>query len=427
MDEENKSEASNLRQKAEELVKMKSLDASSFKSESEVLKLIHDLEVHKTELKIQNEELLLIREQTSTVLEKYINLYNFAPSGYFILSKDGIISDSNYSGNKMIRQEHRSLINSRFDYYLSEDTKQIFNSFLNKIFDSKIRESCVVTLSTDNKMPVYVYLTGLANDKSNDCILNMVDISSIKQTEEELKNKVDELTNANKKIALQNEEKEERTAKLITINKELEQSIRLNAEKDLFVSILAHDLKSPLSVLIDYSDLVLEKVHEHNINEVEILIRKIKKSTQNTYNLLEDLLKWSKVQSGKIPFEPQVLSFKSICNDVIEILAPNANAKNINISFSGSDKITVLADADMLKGVLRNLVSNAIKFTENNGSIMINAVQSRLDILFSVTDTGSNKAGISEQAVRYFKVSYNIRNIRRKRYRIRIISLQNIC
>ena len=66
----------------------------------------------------------------------------------------------------------------------------------------------------------------------------------------------------------------------------------------------------------------------------------------------------------------------------------------------------------MLKGVLRNLVSNAIKITENNGSIMINAVQSRSDILFSVTDTGSgNKAGISEQAVRYFKVSYNIRNI----------------
>ena len=82
---------------------------------------------------------------------------------------------------------------------------------------------------------------------------------------------------------------------------------------------------------------------------------------------------WARTQQGKIPFNPQKLSFKDICKNILEILNPSADAKNITINYSEPDEITIFADIDMLKTVLRNLVSNAIKFTNKGGTININS------------------------------------------------------
>jgi two-component system sensor histidine kinase/response regulator len=103
------------------------------------------------------------------------------------------------------------------------------------------------------------------------------------------------------------------------------------------------------------------------------LQRNINKSAQITNKLLEEILLWARTQQGKIPFKPQILNFRDICNNIFEILKPNADAKNITINCSSEDHINVFADIDMLKTVLRNLVSNAIKFTNNGGTININA------------------------------------------------------
>jgi signal transduction histidine kinase len=97
---------------------------------------------------------------------------------------------------------------------------------------------------------------------------------------------------------------------------------------------------------------------------------------------------WARTQQGKIPFKPQILSFKDICKDTIEILTPNANAKNITINYSPSDEIRIFADIDMLKTVLRNLVSNSIKFTNSGGSININAKRNSENITISISDDG---------------------------------------
>ena len=97
---------------------------------------------------------------------------------------------------------------------------------------------------------------------------------------------------------------------------------------------------------------------------------------------------WARTQQGKIPYKPQILSFRDICINIFEILSPNANAKNITINYSAPDEINIFADIDMLKTVLRNLVSNAIKFTNNGGVININAVENSGNVTISVSDNG---------------------------------------
>ena len=148
---------------------------------------------------------------------------------------------------------------------------------------------------------------------------------------------------------------------------------QLNADKDRFISILGHDLKSPFNNLLGLSEVLTEDISKLDIDEIETLANQIHTTAQNTYNLLEDILKWAGAQQGKIPFEPQILNFRDICIDIFEILSPNANAKNITINYSAPDKINIFADIDMLKTLIRNLVSNAIKFTNNGGVININA------------------------------------------------------
>ena len=172
------------------------------------------------------------------------------------------------------------------------------------------------------------------------------------------------------------------------IKKYEKQLLQLNADKDRFISILGHDLRSPFTALLGLSELLTENIRKYDIDEIEDIVNHIENSAQNTYILLEDLLMWARTQSGKIPFEPQKMNLKDICKDILKILKPNADAKNITINLFGTDGINIFADTGMFKTLLRNLVSNAIKFTNKNGAINISAFQIDSKISISVSDNG---------------------------------------
>jgi PAS domain S-box-containing protein len=164
--------------------------------------------------------------------------------------------------------------------------------------------------------------------------------------------------------------------------------LQLNADKDRFISILGHDLKNPFNNILGFSEILTNEIESLNKEEIKDIAKNINKSAQITNNLLEEILVWARTQQGKIPFKPQILSFRDICKIVLEILKPNADAKNISFNCSSEDHINVFADIDMLKTVLRNLVSNAIKFTNNGGAIKISAKQTHSEITISVSDNG---------------------------------------
>jgi two-component system sensor histidine kinase/response regulator len=164
--------------------------------------------------------------------------------------------------------------------------------------------------------------------------------------------------------------------------------IQLNADKDLFLSILSHDLRSPLHSLFSLSELLKNDFRKLGIDEIENISNQINKTALNTNILLEDILLWAKTQQGKIPFNQQNLNLRGICNNIIEIHNPVANSKNITINYSPTEDVYVFADIDMTKAIIRNLVSNAIKFTSNSGVINISAESTGSETVISVSDNG---------------------------------------
>jgi len=164
--------------------------------------------------------------------------------------------------------------------------------------------------------------------------------------------------------------------------------VQLNTDKDRFMSILAHDLTSPFNALLGLSELLSKNIRKYDTDKIENFVNLINKSAKNTYGLLEALLMWTRSQSGTIPFQPQNLILNAICVEVLRILTPNASEKNITLNYYASDDISIFADIDMLKAILRNLISNAIKFTNNGGKISIYAEPNHSNTTITVSDNG---------------------------------------
>lgn len=190
----------------------------------------------------------------------------------------------------------------------------------------------------------------------------------------------------------------------ITARKQIEEDIKsknaelqkLNADKDYFMSILAHDLKTPFNSILGFLDLLVKNLHTYDIDEIERQITIVNKSALRAYRLMEDILMWALSQSGKLFFEPKEFNFKISCDKVVEMLQPNAVNKSITINNVEAENVIVFADTNMLNTILRNLISNAIKFTGNGGFIHIYAEQNISEVTISVSDNGT---GISPEII----------------------------
>jgi signal transduction histidine kinase len=172
------------------------------------------------------------------------------------------------------------------------------------------------------------------------------------------------------------------------------------------MSILAHDLRNPFNAILGFSELLKEELRTHNMDMIEKHIGIIHSISQKTYNLLEDLLLWAKSQSGKLDLNPQKIDFTEICQRTIDDIKTSALTKNISVIYIPTGEISLWADENMLKTVLRNLVSNAIKFTNPGGQINILTQQTNSTMTVTVTDNG---VGIAPNNVKnIFDISQRI-------------------
>jgi PAS domain S-box-containing protein len=195
MNKKNLSEAEILRRKAEEvLLKRKSAKAGSRLSEAETLKLVHDLEVHQIELEMLNDALVLAKERAEDATEKYIDLYDFSPSGYFTLSRKGEIIEINLTGAKMLGKERIHLKKSEFVSFLSANSKVVFNSFIDQVFQSNKKETCELALTHNEDITGYVHLTGIAAEDREQCRITAVDITERKLAEQDAQQITETLT-----------------------------------------------------------------------------------------------------------------------------------------------------------------------------------------------------------------------------------------
>jgi signal transduction histidine kinase len=167
-----------------------------------------------------------------------------------------------------------------------------------------------------------------------------------------------------------------------------EKLIRLNATKDKFFSIIAHDLKNPFNVLIGLSDIVISDPEVRHSEDFEQIIDGIFTTAKSGYNLLDNLLKWARSQTGELEYKPTVVNMAEIVTLNITFFRESAKAKNIGIHNTIHDDIEVFADYNMVNFVVRNILNNAIKFSFLNGKIEITANQIDNDYIFSIQDYG---------------------------------------
>ena len=190
----------------------------------------------------------------------------------------------------------------------------------------------------------------------------------------------------------------------ITENKNNElQLIELNAEKNKFFSIIAHDLKNPFNSIIGYSELLVEQIRDKDYEKIEEFSNIIFQSSNRAMDLLTNLMAWAQSQSGRMDFNPTNFDIIPLIDEVTLLLKDFASHKSILILNSLPSSIHVYADKEMIGTVLRNLISNAIKFTQPEGKVTISAMEMQNHLIVSVSDTG---VGMSKERIdKLFNIS----------------------
>lgn len=199
----------------------------------------------------------------------------------------------------------------------------------------------------------------------------------------------------------------------ITERRQYEETLKNNethlrelvATKDKFFSIIAHDLKSPFNSILGLSNLLVEQIEEKNYEGIEEYAGIIQKSSIIVFDLLMNLLEWARSQTGRMEFSREYIELGTVINEVIELLNQSANQKSITIIKELPRNLLVFVDKAMISTILRNLISNAIKFTRQGGQIVILADKKPDELMISIADNG---IGIKKEAIgKLFRIDEN--------------------
>lgn len=336
---------------------------------------------------------ILKRRKTEKALkeseERFKSLYENVPIGIYRTTPGGKILMANPA---MIKTLGYSSLEELIKTNLGED--HIKAGYKREVFISEIEKHGYVkdyqdTWVKKNGEVIYLRETAkLTTDGRGKPLYYegiLEDITDKKIAEIELERYVQELQE-NKEIIERN------AAKLEELNGILAQSekklIELNQSKDKFFSILSHDLRSPFNSLIGFTDLLVKNFDDFSTEEIKAISQNIHNSLTHLYELIENILQWSGLQTGKITFNPEMINLRRIAEQVKELLKGTAVKKSIIILISIPDGVYAYADRFMLFSVIQNLISNALKFTNAGGEISVSAKSGGRFCEVTISDNG---------------------------------------
>ena len=243
---------------------------------------------------------------------------------------------------------------------------------------------------------------------------------TLKEKNSIIESKNNELMMMNERIKEQNQKLEELnislTEKNYLITKAQENLLLLNnnlkeanSTKDKFFSIISHDLKNPFNYLLVTTELLKQNYHNYSDEQITSQIDNLFDSSQQVYNLLENLLGWANSQRGTFHFIPTDVDFYEIALNNVMLFKPNAEKKNISLNFNISPNTYIYADYNLINTVVRNLISNAIKFTNSYGKVEL-FCKTKIDMLEIIIK--DNGIGISEDRIQMlFRIDQNVSTI----------------
>jgi two-component system CheB/CheR fusion protein len=318
-------------------------------------RLLHELEVHKIELELQNDELVRTRRDVEAGLHRYTQIFDFAPVGYFVLTSEGDIREANFAAARLLGEERTRLIGRSFASFLSEAHLDALKTFLSRVLTSDLdeSESCELRLEAAPS-PLDVRLTGTVLQASPPWALVAV---------------------------------EDVTARKLADALLREQGRR----KDDFLTALSHELRNPLSA-VHYSLHVLDRSDpgsEAARQAREILERQV----AHLSGLVDDLLDLTRVARGKIELQLERVDLGEIARRTVDDHQPAYLAQGIDLSFGSSrDDLWVDGDSKRLVQVLSNLLGNALKFTGRSGHVEVRLSRYQQEAVLSVRDDGAGIA-----------------------------------
>jgi PAS domain S-box-containing protein len=347
------------RQKAEEIIKAKPTPQKV--SEPEILNMLQELQVHQIELQMQNEELLQAKDRAELAEKKYTELYDGAPSGYLVLSKEGDIVELNYSAARLLYKERPQLIKNRFALFISEESQNVFLSFFDRVFKSRIKETCELVTEITGQPTVYLNIDGIISKDNKYCLLTMVDISENKRAEQSLF----QLKLANEALKF----------------------------KQSFLANISHEIRTPLTGILGVIEILQNT--ELSTTQQKEYIDILKHSSDNLREIINQVLDYSKIEAGKVKLKPSLFETKVLLDET-EILHKGIVKHNVHFTTISDHKIPafIYADEGRIRQVINNFIFNALKFTKMGSVILSSQLLStdpsgrRVMIKISVTDTG---------------------------------------
>lgn len=293
--------------------------------------------------------------------ENYRMLFESMPVGLAISDINGKIIYGNKKSRILLGVSRTELKQGDIDVsrwkFIKKDGFPISFEDLKAYTENRSIENLEIGIIKENQKLTWLNVTAAPMQKPTEILIAIIDISEKIEREKQL---------------------QELTGKLR----------ELNATKDKFFSIIAHDLKNPFNSILGFSDLLIKNVSKYTYDEIERFMGIIHSTSQNAYNLLENLLNWSRSQTGTIEFCPHLYEITDIILANVEFVENLALKKNISINFSPEEKFLVEIDKNMMDTVFRNLLTNAIKFSYPGGKIDIEANELKNHYEISITDYG---------------------------------------
>jgi len=161
--------------------------AGAKRTAQDTQRLVQELQIHEIELEMQNEQLERARAETEAALERYTDLYEFAPSGYFTLDRDGTIRQANLTGSKLLGVDRSRLVNCRFGLFVAENSRPVFGAFSARVFASHSRETCEAALLREGRPSFYARIEAVSSEDGQECRAVVVDITEHKWSEQKIK------------------------------------------------------------------------------------------------------------------------------------------------------------------------------------------------------------------------------------------------
>ena len=279
-----------LRRRAEERLSTQVTAAGRPRLENEAQSLLHELQVHQIELEMQNAELSEARDNLEKMLEKYTDLYDFAPVGYFTLARDGAIHAVNLRGAALLGLERTPLTGRHFEQFVIIADRPVFTAFLCKVFGSQAKAACELALLKEDEGPIFVQIEAVAVASGQECLVTIHDISERRLLEENLKILHTDLA--------------ARAAELEFANIEL----------DAFNYTVAHDLRRPLTVINGYCQVVKELCSDKPEAQCGKFIQRIYEGSLRMNQTIDTLLKFASVT--RVEMHQKTVDLSAMANAV---------------------------------------------------------------------------------------------------------------